>query len=191
MDPIDMAVRVLRRDGLIVYPTETVYGLGADALSEDAVLKVYEAKNRPLSRPISIAVSDMDMLGAVAVLDEAARAFIEWFLPGPVTVVLPAKSCLPAILTGGTGLVGIRWPDHEVALAIIARLDSPITATSANVSGEIPPTRPEDVYVPNDYVVDGGELPGTPSTVVDLTTRRILRKGAEWEAVEAFLKTLR
>ncbi|CCJ35317.1 threonylcarbamoyl-AMP synthase [Methanoculleus bourgensis] len=191
MDPIDMAVRVLRRDGLIVYPTETVYGLGADALSEDAVLKVYEAKNRPLSRPISIAVSDMDMLGAVAVLDEAARAFIERFLPGPVTVVLPAKSCLPAILTGGTGLVGIRWPDHEVALAIIARLDSPITATSANVSGEIPPTRPEDVYVPNDYVVDGGELPGTPSTVVDLTTRRILRKGAEWEAVEAFLKTLR
>ncbi|WP_286878507.1 L-threonylcarbamoyladenylate synthase [Methanoculleus sp. UBA413] len=191
MDPIDMAVRVLRRDGLIVYPTETVYGLGADALSEDAVLKVYEAKNRPLSRPISIAVSDMDMLGAVAVLDEAARAFIERFLPGPVTVVLPAKSCLPAILTGGTGLVGIRWPDHEIALAIIARLDSPITATSANVSGEIPPTRPEDVYVPNDYVVDGGELPGTPSTVVDLTTRRILRKGAEWEAVEAFLKTLR
>lgn len=191
MDPIDMVVRVLRRDGLIVYPTETVYGLGADALSEDAVLKVYEAKNRPLSRPISIAVSDMDMLGAVAVLDEAARAFIERFLPGPVTVVLPAKSCLPAILTGGTGLVGIRWPDHEVALAIIARLDSPITATSANVSGEIPPTRPEDVYVPNDYVVDGGELPGTPSTVVDLTTRRILRKGAEWEAVEAFLKTLR
>ena len=191
MDPIDMAVRVLRRDGLIVYPTETVYGLGAEALSEDAVLKVYEAKNRPLSRPISIAVSDMDMLGAVAVLDEAARAFIERFLPGPVTVVLPAKSCLPAILTGGTGLVGIRWPDHEVALAIIARLDSPITATSANVSGEIPPTRPEDVYVPNDYVVDGGELPGTPSTVVDLTTRRILRKGAEWEAVEAFLKTLR
>ena len=186
-----MAVRVLRRDGLIVYPTETVYGLGADALSEDAVLKVYEAKNRPLSRPISIAVSDMDMLGAVAVLDEAARAFIERFLPGPVTVVLPAKSCLPAILTGGTGLVGIRWPDHEIALAIIARLDSPITATSANVSGEIPPTRPEDVYVPNDYVVDGGELPGTPSTVVDLTTRRILRKGAEWEAVEAFLKTLR
>src|SRR5690554_4701081 len=123
MDPIDMAVRVLWRDGLIVYPTETVYGLGADALSEDAVLKVYEAKNRPLSRPISIAVSDMDMLGAVAVLDEAARAFIERFLPGPVTVVLPAKSCLPAILTGGTGLVGIRWPDHEVALAIIARLD--------------------------------------------------------------------
>ena len=191
MDQIDTAVRVLSRDGLIVYPTETVYGLGADALSEDAVLKVYVVKNRPLSRPISIAVSDMDMLGAVAVVDEAARAFIERFLPGPVTVILPAKSCLPEIITGGTGLVGIRWPAHEIALAIIARLDSPITATSANVSGEIPPTRPEDVYIHSDYLVDGGELPGTPSTVVDLTTLRILRKGAEWEAVEEFLKTLR
>jgi len=191
MDQIDTAVRVLSRDGLIVYPTETVYGLGVDALSEDAVLKVYVVKNRPLSRPISIAVSDMDMLGAVAVVDEAARAFIERFLPGPVTVILPAKSCLPEIITGGTGLVGIRWPAHEIALAIIARLDSPITATSANVSGEIPPTRPEDVYIHSDYLVDGGELPGTPSTVVDLTTLRILRKGAEWEAVEEFLKTLR
>lgn len=191
MDQIDTAVRVLSRDGLIVYPTETVYGLGADALSEDAVLKVYVVKNRPLSRPISIAVSDMDMLGAVAVVDEAARAFIERFLPGPVTVILPVKSCLPEIITGGTGLVGIRWPAHEIALAIIARLDSPITATSANVSGEIPPTRPEDVYIHSDYLVDGGELPGTPSTVVDLTTLRVLRKGAEWEAVEEFLKTLR
>ncbi|NLZ30945.1 MAG: threonylcarbamoyl-AMP synthase [Methanomicrobiales archaeon] len=191
MDSIDMAVRVLRRDGLVVYPTETVYGLGADALSESAVLMVYEAKGRSLSIPISIAVSDMDMLNAVAVVDDAARAFIERFLPGPVTIILPVKSCLPEILTGGTGLVGIRWPDHEVALAIIARLDSPITATSANVSSESPPTRPEDVYIYNDYLVDGGELPGTPSTVVDLTTRRILRRGTEWEAVEAFLETLR
>jgi len=190
MDPIDMAVKVLSRDGLVVYPTETVYGLGADALSEDAVMRVYEAKNRPVGKPISVAVSDMDMLAAIAVVDEAARAFIERFLPGPVTVILPAKSCLPAILTGGTGLIGIRWPANEVAIAIIERLDAPITATSANISDDIPPVRPEEVSVPNDYVVDGGELPGTPSTVVDLTTRRILRKGVEWEAVEAFLETL-
>ncbi|WP_332450577.1 L-threonylcarbamoyladenylate synthase [Methanoculleus sp.] len=190
MDPIDMAVKVLSRDGLVVYPTETVYGLGADALSEDAVMRVYEAKNRPVSKPISVAVSDMDMLAAIAVVDEAARAFIERFLPGPVTVILPAKSCLPDILTGGTGLIGIRWPANEVAIAIIERLDAPITATSANISDDIPPVRPEEVSVPNDYVVDGGELPGTPSTVVDLTTRRILRKGVEWEAVQAFLETL-
>jgi L-threonylcarbamoyladenylate synthase len=191
MDSIDMAVRVLQRDGLVVYPTETVYGLGADALSEDAVMRVYEAKNRPVGKPISVAVSDMEMLAAVAVVDDVARAFIERFLPGPVTVVLPAKSCLPAVLTGGTGLIGVRWPDNELALEIIARLDSPITATSANMSDDIPPTRPDEVSVPHDHLVDGGELSGTPSTVVDLTTRRILRKGAEWEAVEAFLETLR
>ncbi|MCK9298834.1 threonylcarbamoyl-AMP synthase [Methanoculleus sp. YWC-01] len=191
MDPIDMAVRVLSRDGLVVYPTETVYGLGADALSEDAVMRVYEAKNRPVGKPISIAVSDTEMLAAVAVVDDAARAFIERFLPGPVTVLLPAKSCLPAVLTGGTGLIGIRWPDHPVAIAIIARLDAPITSTSANMSDDIPPTRPDEVSVPHDYLVDGGELPGTPSTVVDLTVRRILRKGAKWEAVEAFLESLK
>lgn len=189
MDPIDMAVRVLSHDGLIVYPTETVYGLGADALSEDAVMRVYEAKNRPVGKPISVAVSDMDMLDAVAVVDDLSRAFIEQFLPGPVTVLLPAKSCLPAVLTGGTGLIGIRWPDHEIALAIISRFDAPITSTSANISDDIPPTRPEEVSVPHDYLVDGGDLPGTPSTVVDLSTRRILRRGAEWEAVEAFLET--
>lgn len=186
-----MAVKVLQRDGIIVYPTETVYGLGADALSEDAVIRVYEAKNRPLAKPISIAVSDMEMLCAVAFVDDAARAFIERFLPGPVTVILPAKSCLPAILTGGTGLIGIRWPDHEIALAIIRRLDTPITATSANISEENPPTRADEIYIPHDYLVDGGELPGTPSTVVDLTTRRILRKGTEWEDVEVFLQTIR
>ena len=190
MNSIDMAVKVLSRDGLIVYPTETVYGLGADALSEDAVMRVYEAKKRPLGKPVSVAVSDMEMLCAVAVVDEAARAFIDRFLPGPVTVVLPAKSCLPEVLTGGTGLIGIRWPENEIAIAIIARFDTPITATSANMSDDIPPVRPEEVSVPYDYLVDGGELPGTPSTVVDLTTRRILRKGAEWEAVEAFLETL-
>ena len=189
MDPIDMAVRVLSHDGLIVYPTETVYGLGADALSEDAVMRVYEAKNRPVGKPISVAVSDMEMLDAVAVVDDLSRAFIERFLPGPVTVLLPAKSCLPAVLTGGTGLIGIRWPDHEIALAIISRFDAPITSTSANISDDIPPTRPEEVSVPHDYLVDGGDLPGTPSTVVDLTVRLILRRGAEWEAVEAFLET--
>lgn len=190
MDPIDIAVQVLRRDGLVVYPTETVYGLGVDALSENAIMKIYEIKSRPLSRSISIAVSDMDMLEAVAVVDDVSRAFIEQFLPGPVTVVLPAKSCLPEILTGGTGMIGIRWPDHAVALAIISRLDSPITATSANISNGDPPTRPEDVYIPNDYLVDGGELPGTPSTVVDMVLRTILRRGTEWEAVETFLEIL-
>ncbi len=188
MSTIERAVKVLQRDGIVVYPTETVYGLGADALSEDAVMRVYEAKGRLLGKPISIAVSDLDMLRAVAVVDDEAEAFIRRFLPGPVTVVLPAKSCLPELLTGGTGLVGIRMPAHETAIRIIEALDAPITATSANLAGDAPVTRPEDVDVAFDILVDGGELPGTPSTVVDLTTRTILRKGKEWQDVEAYLQ---
>jgi len=191
MDSIEKAVAVLRRDEVIVYPTETVYGLGADALSDEAVMRVYELKNRPLSQPMSVAVSDVDMLAAIAVVDDAAEAFIERFLPGPTTVILPAKSCLPTILTGGIGWIGIRMPAHPVALRIIELLDSPITATSANLSGEEPPTRPEEVFVPHDYLVGGGELPGTPSTVVDFSTRTILRKGKNWEEVEAFFETIR
>src|SRR5512137_2898071 len=110
MDIIDKAVSVLMHDGTIIYPTETVYGLGADALSDEAILKVYEAKQRPLSMPVSIAVSDPDMLHAVARVDPAVEPFLDMFLPGPVTVVLTARNCVPSVLTGGTGLIGIRMP---------------------------------------------------------------------------------
>jgi L-threonylcarbamoyladenylate synthase len=187
-DRIAEAVAVLQHDGLVVYPTETVYGLGADALSYDAVLRVYEVKQRPLSKPISVAVCDEAMLGAIARPDEFAWAFIERFLPGPVTVVLPAGSCLPGVLTGGTGLIGIRMPDHPVALALIEGLDAPVTATSANAAGGKDPVRPEEVSVVYDLLIDGGTLPGTPSTVVDLTTRRILRAGTLAGEIAEFLK---
>ena len=122
-------------DGLVVYPTETVYGLGADAFSDEAILKVYEAKKRPLAMPVSIAVSDFDMLYAVARVEPEMEPFLTTFLPGPVTVVLPARKTIPAILTGGTGLIGIRMPAHDLALQLIAKFDAPITATSANLHG--------------------------------------------------------
>ena len=94
---IEKAVSVLLRDGLVVYPTETVYGLGADALSEPAVLKVFEAKQRLLGKPISVAVSDLEMIYGIAYVDEFAEEFIDRFLPGPVTVVLPVKNSLPGV----------------------------------------------------------------------------------------------
>lgn len=187
---IDKAVSVLSRDGLVVYPTETVYGLGADALSDAAVHRVYEVKKRPLGKPVSVAVSDMEMLGAIAAPDEAAWSFIEAFLPGPVTVVVPAKSCLPPVLTGGTGDIGIRMPDHPVALELIAAFDAPITATSANLAGRPSPTTREEVTVVYDFMIDVGGLPGTPSTVVDLTTRQILRPGADLEQIAQFLRDM-
>jgi L-threonylcarbamoyladenylate synthase len=191
MDEIEKAVRILMRDGLVVYPTETVYGLGADALSDDAILKVYEAKQRLLSKPISIAVSDVEMLCTVAHVNEQAMTFIERFLPGPVTVVLPARSCLPDILTGGSGLIGIRYPAHPVPIQIINRLDSPITATSANQTGGKDPVTPGECHVPYDLLINGGNLSGSPSTVVDLTSSTILRGGTSAHEIEEYLRCFR
>ena len=190
MDVLEKAVSVLMHDGIIVYPTETVYGLGADAFSDEAILKVYEAKKRPLAMPVSIAVSDFDMLSAVARVKPEEETFLTTFLPGPVTVVLPARRTVPAILTGGTGLIGIRMPAHDLALQLIAKFDSPITATSANLHGAKDPVTPAECTVPYEFLIDGGRLPGTPSTVVDLTEKKVLRAGADVDRVAKFLLTM-
>lgn len=191
MDLLDRAVSVLMHDGIVIYPTETVYGLGADAFSDNAILKVYEAKKRPLAQPLSIAVAGFDMLSAVAIVEPAMEAFLEKFLPGPVTVVLRAKHSVPRMLTGGTGMIGIRIPAHETALQLIERFDSPITATSANLHGAREPAAPDECTVPRDLFIDGGRLPGTPSTVIDLTTMAILRRGARADRIEQYLSGLR
>lgn len=186
MDIIEKAVSVLIRDGTVIYPTETVYGLGADAFSDDAILKVYEAKRRPLSQPISIAVAGFDMLSAVAFIEPGMEEFIEAFLPGPVTVVLQAKRVVPDILTGGTGMIGIRIPANDLALELLERFDSPVTATSANLHGAKDPSSPDECTVPRDLLIDGGRLPGTPSTVVDLKARAILRSGVYADRIARF-----
>jgi L-threonylcarbamoyladenylate synthase len=190
MGQIEDAVRILKHDGLVVFPTDTVYGLGADAFSEEAILKVFVAKNRPLSNPISIAVSSRDMLDGVARVEKAAELFIERFLPGPVTAVLPAKKTISEILTGGTGMIGIRFPGHPVALELISTLDSPITATSANRTGEKDPVTVDECRIPYDFLIDAGRLPGNPSTVVDVASHRIIRPGAQVEEIIAFFSSL-
>lgn len=187
MDRVEHAVEILRHDGTVVYPTDTIYGLGADAFSDEAILKVYEAKRRPLSQPISIAVGSCDMIFGVAKPDDEALEFIGEFLPGPVTVVLPARNSVPPILTGGTGMIGIRLPAHPLAIHLINLLDSPITSTSANMHGAKDPSSPDECHVHYDYLIDAGRLPGTPSTVVDLPGRQILRRGARADEVEAYL----
>jgi L-threonylcarbamoyladenylate synthase len=189
MSLIGKAVSILHHDGIVIYPTDTIYGLGGDAFSEEAILRVYEAKKRPLSNPLSIAVCDLEMIHGVARVDEYALTFLTRFLPGPVTVVLPAKSCVPGMLTGGTGMIGIRFPNHPLALELISAFDSPVTATSANVTGAKDPVIPEECRVPHDLLIDGGRLPGIPSTVVDLISRKILRTGAQVDEVIAFLAT--
>lgn len=187
MDIIEKAVSVLQHDGLVIYPTDTVYGLGADALSDEAIERVYEAKGRLEGKPVSIAVCDREMLHAFARVDEAAEAFINRFLPGPVTVVLKAKSVVPPVLTGGTGLIGLRIPSHIVPISIIEKLDAPITATSANRSGAKDPVLPGECSIAHDLLIDGGRLSGTPSTVVDLTTRTIIREGELDRRIREFL----
>lgn len=187
MDIIGKAVSVLMHDGLVVYPTETLYGLGADAFSEEAILHVYEAKKRPLSMPVSVAVSDFEMLAVVARVGPGMEEFIRAFLPGPVTVVMEARDSIPDVLTGGTGRIGIRMPSHELAIRLITAFDAPITATSANLHGAKDPVTPDECTVPRELLIDGGRLPGTPSTVVDLVERKIVRRGAQAEQVERFL----
>ena len=186
-ETIQKAVKVLMKDGLIVYPTDTLYGLGADALSDEAVQKVFEAKGREYHKPLSIAVSDPDMISAVAYVDEIAEAFLDSFMPGPVTLILKARSILPGVLTAGTGRIGIRYPAHDVALEIISRFDSPITATSANRSGGPDPITVNDALVPHDLVIDAGALCGVPSTVVDLIDREIIRPGVDLQRIAAML----
>ncbi len=187
MDPVEKAAYVLMHDGIVIYPTDTIYGLGGDAFSDEAIIRVYEAKKRPLSQPVSIAVCDCDMIHGVAKINEYAATFIDHFLPGPVTVILPARNSVPAILTGGTGMLGIRFPNHPLALRLISLVGSPITATSANVSGGRDPLTPSECHVAHDYLLDGGILPGAPSTVVDIGERRILRPGALVEEVVSYL----
>lgn len=183
----DEAVKILRKDGILVYPTETVYGLGCDAFSDEAIQRLYEIKCRPISKPVSIAVSDIEMLHAVAIVGEKEDEFINKFLPGPVTVVVHAKKCIPPVLTGGTGMIGIRMPDNDTAREIIDKFGSPVTSTSANISGDVNPVEKSQVNVVYDFMIDGGTLPGIPSTVVDLVNRKIIRAGAMIEEVASFL----
>ena len=169
-DQIRTAIATIKRGGTVVYPTETVYGLGADAFSEDAVRNVYELKRRDLSNPLSLAVSSFEMLQAVTYVDAELLAILKELLPGPVTVLLRKRACVPDLVTAGSDLVGVRFPDNEIALRIIQET-GPITATSANISGRTPPTRFEEVEIEADGIINGGRCKySMPSTVVAMTS---------------------
>lgn len=167
---IRTAIAAIKSGGTVVYPTETVYGLGADAFSETAIRKVYEIKQRDSSNPLSLAVSSFEMLQSVAHADSGLLAILTELLPGPVTVLLRKKDNVPDILTAGSDLVGVRFPDNEMALRIIQET-GPITATSANISGMNPPTRVEEVEIEAEVILNGGRCKySMPSTVVAMTS---------------------
>lgn len=174
--------------GVIVYPTETVYGIGACALDEQAILRVFQIKRRPRSMPIFLAVSSLEMLDKVAEISTNDREILERLMPGPVSVLVKRKDVVPNVLTAGSSLVGIRFPDQEVALRIIDAA-GPITSTSANLTGSPSPGSVEEVSPEIakrvEMVLDGGKCKyGQPSTLLDLTNRTIIRPGAELEKVK-------
>jgi L-threonylcarbamoyladenylate synthase len=182
-----LAEEAILAGGVIVYPTETVYGLGANALHEKAISRVFRIKKRPLSMPIFLAVSSYEMLERVAEINDEERDILERILPGPVSVLIKKKSIVPDILTAGSPIVGIRFPDHQLAREIIDA-SGPITSTSANVTGSPPPASAADVSREIadavDLVIDGGRCRyAQPSTLLDLSARRVVREGAGLEVV--------
>jgi len=185
-----VAAAALGDGELVVYPTETVYGLGADALDPGAVERVFEAKGRDRSDPVSLAVPSVDAALEYTAPTARERRFIHEFLPGPVTVVLARRDPVPDVLTAGRDRVGVRVPNHDVALALLREF-APITATSANVSGR-PAARTVDdvddgIIDAEAVVLDGGETPGGGSTVVDVAAGEIHRRGHHVDDVQAWL----
>lgn len=180
------AASVLRAGGLVAFPTETFYGLGAAGLSADAVRRVFEVKGRPESKPLLLLVDSVAMLDRVASrIPPAARVLMARHWPGPLTLVMPARDAVPEAVTAGTGTVGVRLPAHPVARGLVTALGEPVTAPSANPSGAPPPTTAAEVLDHFDgiidVVVDSGPTPGgEPSTIIDMTVDppRILRQGA-------------
>ena len=183
---IEAAAKIIRDGGLLAIPTETVYGLGADALNEDAVLRIFLAKGRPQDNPLIIHVPDSSWLERYCEnVPPEAYALAEKFWPGPLTMILPRKPIVPLRTTGGLETVGVRCPNHPITRAVIAAADVPIAAPSGNTSGRPSPTCIADMIEDMDgrieMILDGGEEVGIglESTIVDLTgdIPMILRPG--------------
>ncbi|MFB6071255.1 MAG: L-threonylcarbamoyladenylate synthase [Halanaeroarchaeum sp.] len=191
MTDVETAAEAVRRGDLIVYPTETVYGLGADALDPAAVERVFEAKGRDRADPVSLAVPTVERAFEYVDANEREKRFMREFLPGPFTVVVPRRPVVPDVLTAGRTRVGVRVPDHPLARRLLETV-APITATSANVSGRPSVTAIGDLdQAIRDavaVVLDGGETPGTASTVVDVEARDVIREGAEAGRVRDWLE---
>ena len=190
------AASILKKGGLLGIPTETVYGLGANALDEEAVLHIFEAKGRPQDNPLILHVPGADWLERYCRdIPPAAYTLAARFWPGPLTMILPRREIVPLRTTGGLDTVGVRCPDHPITLAIIREAGIPIAAPSGNTSGRPSPTTAqhmlEDMDGKIDGIVDGGPCSvGVESTIIDLTTAppRLLRPGGlPLEALEEVL----
>lgn len=185
LNHIQEAAEILKKGGVVAFPTETVYGLGANALDPQAVAKIFAAKGRPSDNPLIVHVAHIKDVEALAgPIPEQAWSLMEAFWPGPLTLILPKKEAVPPAVTAGLDTVAIRIPAHPVALALLKAVRLPVAAPSANLSGRPSPTTAEhvlkDLAGKIEAVVDGGRATvGLESTVLDLTapTPTVLRPG--------------
>jgi len=183
---ISESLKVLKKCGVIAYPTESFYALGVNACNEAALKKLYEIKNRPSEKAMPVIVGNEDILKKIVKsIHPEAEKLIKKYWPGPLTLIFWAKADLPELLTCGTGKVAARIPGECFAFHLAKAADFPITATSANLSGKPPAQYPADVinYFGEtiDLLIDGGKTPGgKPSTIVDVTATppKVLRKGS-------------
>ncbi len=185
-DQIKIAAEIIRKGGLVAFPTETVYGLGADGLNPVAVAKIFEVKNRPTFNPLILHIENIDRLNTVCEIPgDKVHDLIEEFWPGPLTLVLPKKTNVPEIVTAGLDTVAVRMPDNLIALELIKESDTPIAAPSANLFGQLSPTRAGHVQKQLgdkiDMILDGGKCSiGIESTIllVENDDVTLLRPGA-------------
>jgi L-threonylcarbamoyladenylate synthase len=181
---INECVSALKNGGLVVFPTETVYGIGADAFNEKAIASLYEKKQRPLDKPLLMHISGVEMAESIAVLDDKTRELIKKYTPGPLTLVVKRKPCLPNIALAGGETVGLRFPSNDFFIKLSNAFGKPIAATSANVSGcksAVSSQELSPVMDVADVVVDMGKCElGLESTIVSLIgdKPKILRKGS-------------
>ncbi len=172
---IEAAAKIIKDGGLVAFPTETVYGLGGNALDPEASRRIYAAKGRPSDNPLIAHIADFAQLGPlVAEIPEAAQILMKAYWPGPMTLIFQKSSLVPKSTTGGLATVAVRMPSHPVARALIRAAGVPIAAPSANLSGRPSPTRAshvlEDMDGRIDMILDGGEVGiGLESTIIDVT----------------------
>lgn len=176
-------ISALKNSEVIVYPTDTLYGLGADIYNDSAVKKIFLIKNRPYNQPLSIAVSSINELKTVAFVDDKIIRIVKNFLPGKLTLVLKKKTIVSELLTAGSNCIAVRIPKNSFALQILSAF-GPMTCTSANIHGTPPLYKINKIKAQfkekiNIYI-DAGELKSKPSTIVDLTGKkaRIIREGS-------------
>jgi L-threonylcarbamoyladenylate synthase len=196
---IEKAIQVIKRGGLVAFPTETVYGLGVNALDKEAVRKIFEVKGRPLDNPIIVHIADFSELSKlVKKIPAEAKILAKKFWPGPLTLILLKKKVVPNKVTARGNTVAIRMPKNEIALELIKRVGVPIAAPSANLAGRPSPTTAqhvfEDLGKKVDLIIDGGKTEiGVESTVVDLTISppQILRPGGiSFEELKKIIKDI-